>query len=85
MPTPAWSHFPLAAAEPQGRSWLALLGNLGRSPATVDAYGRGLDQYGAHHKTGAAGRRGGQAKERFLVCPAAGPGSADVLGRSAVR
>lgn len=42
---PAWSHFPLAVAEPQGRSWLALLGNLGRSPATVDAYGRGLDQY----------------------------------------
>ena len=45
MPTPVWSHYPLAAAEPQGRSWLTLLGNLGRSPATVDAYGRGLDQY----------------------------------------
>lgn len=45
MPTPVWSHYPLAAAEPHGRSWLALLGNLGRSPATIDAYGRGLDQY----------------------------------------
>jgi integrase/recombinase XerD len=45
MPTPVWSHYPLAAAEPLGRSWLALLGNLGRSAATVDAYGRGLDQY----------------------------------------
>jgi integrase/recombinase XerD len=45
MPTPVWSHYALAAAEPHGRSWLALLGNLGRSPATVDAYGRGLDQY----------------------------------------
>jgi len=45
MPTPVWSRYPLAAAEPHGRSWLALLGNLGRSPATVDAYGRGLDQY----------------------------------------
>ncbi len=45
MPTPVWSHYPLAAAEPHGRSWLTLLGNLGRSPATVDAYGRGLDQY----------------------------------------
>ena len=45
MPTPVWSHYPLAAAEPQGRSWLTLLGNLGRSPATVDAYGRGFDQY----------------------------------------
>jgi len=45
MPTPVWSHYLLAAAEPHGRSWLTLLGNLGRSPATVDAYGRGLDQY----------------------------------------
>ena len=45
MPTPVWSHYPLAAAEPHGRSWLALLGNLGRSSATVDAYGRSLDQY----------------------------------------
>ena len=45
MPTPVWSHYPLAAADPHGRSWLALLCNLGRSPATVDAYGRGLNQY----------------------------------------
>jgi len=45
MPIPVWSHYPLAAAEPHSRSWLTLLGNLGRSPATVDAYGRGLDQY----------------------------------------
>lgn len=45
MPTPVWSTYPLVAAEPQSRSWLALLGNLGRSPATLDAYGRGLDQY----------------------------------------
>jgi integrase/recombinase XerD len=45
IPTPVWSHYPLVGAEPQGRSWLTLLGNLGRSAATVDAYGRGLDQY----------------------------------------
>ena len=45
MPIPVWSCYPLVAAEPQGRSWLTLLGNLGRSPATVDAYGRGLNQY----------------------------------------
>jgi integrase/recombinase XerD len=45
MPIPVWSHYPLVAAEPHSRSWLTLLGNLGRSPATVDAYGRGLDQY----------------------------------------
>lgn len=45
MLIPVWSHYPLAAAEPHGRSWLTLLGNLGRSPATVDAYGRGLDHY----------------------------------------
>lgn len=45
MPAPAWSHYSLVAAEPQGRSWLTLIDNLGRSPATIDAYGRGLDQY----------------------------------------
>ena len=45
MPTPVWSRYPLAAAEPHARSWLTLLGNRGRSPATVDAYSRGLDQY----------------------------------------
>lgn len=45
MPEPIWPHFPLVAAEPQGRSWLTLVGNLGRSPATLEAYGRSLDQY----------------------------------------
>jgi integrase/recombinase XerD len=45
MPTPVWSHYPLASADALGRSWLTLLGNLGRSSATVDAYGRSLNQY----------------------------------------
>lgn len=45
MPVPVWPHYPNVAADPQCRSWLTLLGNLGRSPATIDAYGRGLDQY----------------------------------------
>ncbi len=45
MPAPVWSRYSLVADEPQGRSWLTLIANLGRSPATVDAYGRGLDQY----------------------------------------
>ena len=45
MPTPVWSHYPLVAVNPQGHSWLMLLGNLGRSSATVDAYGRGLNQF----------------------------------------
>ncbi len=40
-----WSRYPLVSADPRTRSWLSLLDNLGRSPATVDAYGRGLDQY----------------------------------------
>ncbi len=44
MHAPAWSRYPLVAAEPQGRSWLTLIDNLGRLPATVDAYGRGLDR-----------------------------------------
>ena len=40
-----WSRYPFVSADPRSRSWLSLLDNLGRSPATVDAYGRGLDQY----------------------------------------
>src|SRR5271170_3494630 len=40
-----WLRYSLVAADPQGRSWLTLLDNLGRSPATIDAYGRSLDQY----------------------------------------
>ena len=45
MPSPAWSRYPQVAALPQARSWLTLVDNLGRAPATVEAYGRGLDQY----------------------------------------
>ncbi len=45
MSTPVWSRYPLVSADTQGRSWLTLLNNLQRSPATVDAYGRGLNQY----------------------------------------
>jgi DNA helicase II / ATP-dependent DNA helicase PcrA len=35
MSTPVWSHYPLVAAEPEAQSWLTLIDNLGRSPATV--------------------------------------------------
>lgn len=45
MTDPIWTSFPTAAADSHCRTWLTLLGNLGRSPATIDAYGRGLDQY----------------------------------------
>lgn len=33
---------------PSVQEWLALLGNLGRAPATLDAYGRGLAHYLLH-------------------------------------
>ena len=45
MTEPVWTSFPIAAADPHCQTWLTLLGNLGRSSATIDAYGRGLDQY----------------------------------------
>ena len=45
MSTPAWSRYPFVSAEPQARPWLGLIDNLGRSPANLDAYGRGLNQY----------------------------------------
>ncbi|MHC8332824.1 hypothetical protein [Pseudomonas sp. LB3P25] len=33
---------------PSVQEWLQLLGNLGRAPATLDAYGRGLAHYLCH-------------------------------------
>ena len=40
-----WSRYPNVSADAQGRSWLSVLDNLGRAPATVDAYARSLEQY----------------------------------------
>jgi len=45
MSVPNWSRYPKVAEDRQSRLWLSLLDNLGRSPATIDAYARGLDQY----------------------------------------
>lgn len=45
MPVPDWSRYPQVSENQQGCLWLSLLDNLGRSPATIDAYARGLDQY----------------------------------------
>ncbi|RMM10199.1 Site-specific recombinase, phage integrase family, partial [Pseudomonas syringae] len=33
---------------PSVQEWLELLGNLGRAPATLEAYGRGLAHYLLH-------------------------------------
>jgi integrase/recombinase XerD len=41
----AWSRYPNVSADAQSRSWLSVLDNLGRAPATVDAYARSLEQY----------------------------------------
>lgn len=40
-----WDHYPLVAALPTARSWLAIQANLGRAPNTLDAYARDLDDY----------------------------------------
>jgi integrase/recombinase XerD len=40
-----WECFPLVAQSPLARSWLALQANLGRSPNTITAYGRGVEDY----------------------------------------
>lgn len=40
-----WSRYPEVAQTPQPRAWLKIQADLGRAPNTVDAYGRGLDQY----------------------------------------
>jgi integrase/recombinase XerD len=40
-----WDHYPTVAADEKARAWLQIHGNLGRAPNTVDAYGRGLEDY----------------------------------------
>ncbi len=37
-----WERYPFLSENQHGRSWLVLLGNLGRADATLDAYARAL-------------------------------------------
>ncbi|UAW97566.1 tyrosine-type recombinase/integrase [Halopseudomonas nanhaiensis] len=41
-------HAQVLTRHPSVQEWLELLGNLGRAPATLDAYGRGLSHYLLH-------------------------------------
>ncbi len=40
-----WHRFPAVAAEPSARAWLDLVELRGRDPKTIDAYGRGLNEF----------------------------------------
>ena len=40
-----WERYPFLSENQHGRSWLVLLGNLGRADATLDAYARALSNY----------------------------------------
>ena len=40
-----WERYPNLSGNQHGKSWLVLLGNLGRADATLDAYARGLSNY----------------------------------------
>lgn len=44
-PLPPGALLPHVGDCPSAQSWLILLANLGRAERTIDAYGRGLDQY----------------------------------------
>lgn len=45
MNEPAWQRFPLVARTPPAREWLKIEADLGQAPNTVDAYGRGVEEY----------------------------------------
>lgn len=45
MITVRWEHFPQVEQHDEARRWLQFTANLGRSPNTVDAYGRGVDDH----------------------------------------
>jgi integrase/recombinase XerD len=40
-----WDRYPTVAADEKARAWLQIHGDLGRAHNTVDAYGRGLEDY----------------------------------------
>ncbi|SRR6266487_2071656 len=40
-----WDRYPLLSQCIHGRKWLTIQSNLGLSPNTIDAYGRGLEDY----------------------------------------
>jgi integrase/recombinase XerD len=40
-----WHRFPAVVAEPLARAWLDLVELRGRDPKTIDAYGRGLNEF----------------------------------------
>jgi integrase/recombinase XerD len=40
-----WDRYPMVAADEKARAWLQIHGDLGRAHNTVDAYGRGLEDY----------------------------------------
>ena len=40
-----WGRYPIIATDERARAWLQIHGDLGRAPNTVDAYGRGLEDY----------------------------------------
>jgi integrase/recombinase XerD len=40
-----WDRYPTVAADARARAWLRIHGDLGRAFNTVDAYGRGLEDY----------------------------------------
>lgn len=42
-----WKHYPLVSQYPLGRRWLTIQANLGLAANTIDAYGRGLEDFWA--------------------------------------
>lgn len=45
MSEPAWQRYPLVARTPPARAWLQIEADLDHAKNTVDAYGRGLEEY----------------------------------------
>ena len=45
MNEPAWQRYPLVARTPLARAWLKIEANLDHAPNTIDAYGRGVEEY----------------------------------------
>jgi integrase/recombinase XerD len=50
MKTVCWEHYPLVASNPLSQEWLDIQAKLGLAPNTIEAYGRGLNDFLAFYQ-----------------------------------
>src|SRR5258708_6462990 len=64
-----WDHYPLVASTPFAQEWLEIQAKIGLAPNTVEAYGRGLNDFLAFYQQYSTPFRGSlEGPDRCLRC-----------------